>query len=213
MRRLVSMFTPGKSWIVLSILFVATAGWFGVSSSITAQTTPASPEALAAGPEIIPIDVVEYPAADASSEPHILYLMRVEFGPNVPAPPAHIHAGEFVLTVASGAVCYELVNVDATTTVTADLLPGAATNDACNANQDFSCVEDAATGIRTCTLESGESVYVPEGSSITQQGASAGTANVGANHTYGNVDDVPAVVFLAGYQVDIDGAGCGGHCW
>ncbi len=38
--------------------------------------------------------------------------MRVEFGPNVPAPENHFHGGEFVLTVASGAVCYELVDLD-----------------------------------------------------------------------------------------------------
>ncbi len=207
MRRLRSMFSPGKSW------FIATTAWLGALGSTMAQTMSTPAEDSEPIPKVFPIDVVEYPAVDQNSKPHILYLMRVEFGPNDPAPVPHVHAGEFVLTVASGAICYELTNVDATTTVTANLLPGAATNDACNMNQNFTCVENQDTGIRTCTLTSGDRVYVPQGSSITQQGASPGAANVAANHTYGNVDNTSAVVFLAGYQEDTDGAGCKGGCF
>ncbi len=94
----------------------------------------------------------------------------------------------------------------------ANLLPGAATNDECNPNQnDLPCEVDTETGIRRCTLDFGDKVYVPAGSSITQKGVTLDATNVGADHTYGNVDDEPAVVYLAGYQDD-PGTGCGGGC-
>jgi len=205
MRRLLLLVASGKPWIVFLTLCVALAAWLGAAASVTAQPSPTPAEDPTA-PEIIPIDVVPYP------DDFILYLVRIEFGPNVPAPPADIHGGEFVLTVDSGAVCYELTNVDSSTIVTANLLPGAAANNACNPNQDnLPCDEDEDTGIRTCTLDSGDKVYVSTGSSITQQGATPDAANVGAEHTYGNIDDEPAVVYLAGYQKDT-GAGCAGGC-
>jgi len=206
MRRLHSVVTPGKRWIVFVALCVALAPWLGAPGSLAAKQTATPAADQATTMEIIPIDVVEYP------DDFILYLVRVEFGPNVPAFPAHFHGGEFVLTVDSGAVCYEVVNVDSSTKVTANLLPRAATNDACNANQnDLPCEDDAETGVRECTLGSGDKVYVPEGSWITQEGATPDAANVGANHTYGNVDDEPAVVYLAGYRLNT-GVGCGGTC-
>lgn len=205
MRRLHSVVSHGTFWTVLIVLFVAMSAWFGALASVSAQPSPTPAEDPTA-PEIIPIDVVPYP------DDYILYLVRVEFEPNVPAPPPDIHGGEFVLTVDSGAVCYELTNVDDTTTVTANLLSGAATNNDCNPNQDdLPCDEAVGTGIRHCTLDSGDKVYVPAGSSITQKGATLNATNVAAEHTYGNIDAEPAVVYLAGYQKDT-GAGCAGGC-
>ncbi len=206
MRRLQSVATPGKRWIVFVALCIALAPWLGAPGSIAAQQEASPVAEQATTPDIDLIDFVEY------EDDYILYLVRVGFGPNVPAFPAHIHGGEFVLTVASGAVCYELVNVDSSTKVTASLLPGSATNDACNPNQnDLPCVEDAETGVLECRLGSGDKVYVPEGSWITQEGAMPDAASVGAEHTYGNVDDEPAVVYLAGYRLET-GVGCGGTC-
>lgn len=210
MRRLVSMFIPVNSFVVLVVLVVLVvvvammAAWLGGLGPASAQPSPEPAATPAVGPEVVAIDVVDLPQVGASEDDYILYLTQVTFEPNVPAPAAHTHTGQFVLTVDSGAVCYELGPKDSSTTVTAVIPSNAPTNPACGGTQVAGCGDVEITGTRTCTLESGDTIYLPEGSSLTQTGDT--------NHTYGNIEDVPAVVYLAGHETDRPGAGCRGGC-
>ncbi len=109
-----------------------------------------------------------------------------------------------MLTVDSGAVCYEVGPPTEDTTVTAVIPLSAPDNSACRGERVPDCTDDDTAGVRNCTLVDGDVIYLPEGSALTQNGD--------AEHTYGNVDDGPAVVYLAGYEEDRPGAGCGGAC-
>lgn len=206
MRRLVTE-SPSFKSVVLLALIIALASLLGALYPAGAQPSPepaASPAAVPT-PEVAPIGIMKLPPVGDSQFGNILYLTQVTFGPNVPAPDTHTHSGQFVLTVDSGAVCYELESVVAEGTMVTAVIPLAASdNSACGGTQVPDCDDDDTAGIRNCTLVTGDIIYLPAGSSLTQTGDTI--------HTYGNIDDEPAVVYLAGHEEDRPGAGCRGGC-
>jgi hypothetical protein len=133
-------------------------------------------------------------------EPPELRLKRVCLEQDTNWPSAsHGHDGSFVLSVEAGAICYTYLEpIDSVVTVTAKVSEDTAIPAACSGAQTD------CGGTAGCVLLEGESVYLPEGSSIHQSGS--------AQHRYGNVDTELALVYLAEYQPATGGAGCGGTC-
>lgn len=220
MRHRISESTPGKVVFFLVVLTIALATWLGAlavrlgalaaqigSLGLTgAQPSPDPADSSTTDPDVESISEEVLPPVGNSEFHNLLYLSKVTFAPYFPAPDSHRHRGQFVLTVNSGAVCYELGPMDASTTVTAVIPSSAPVNAECSGMQSPDCVIDETTGTRTCTLRTGDIVYLPAGSSLTQNGD--------ADHRYGNIDGEPAVVYLAGHQEDRpEVLGCAGGCW
>lgn len=172
------------------ILLVASAGAITLAQDSTTGASPpvASPTVERAWPP--PDEVVTAP---------VVYVTKVTLPPHAQIDPDS-HLGSFILSVAEGAICYTYVGApDPTETsviasiAAADPIPtgcvGAETT--CELNAD-------------CILKPGDVVYLPTGSWITQSNT--------AMHTYGNVGDMQAVVYLSGYEPDVGGAPCFGGC-
>lgn len=220
MRRLVSKSTPGKLAMLLVMAIVALASWLGAQMARTAAFTAQFGSLIAAGadpsprsgnssntePDVESLHETIVPPVGGSEYDNLLYLSKVTFAPDLSAPELHTHTGQFVLTVNAGAVCYEVGTMAAGATVTAVIPTPSAEHPKCTGSQTLECIPDDATGTSTCTLKTGDIIYLPASSSLTQNGD--------ADHTYGNVDDQEAVVYLTGHQENRPRVtGCKGGCW
>lgn len=190
MRRLVSVFSLGTLSIVLAVVFATQVASF--------EATPgATPEAGVVAMGLAQVDLPPPPVvAEGTPAPtYLLRLKRVEVAPDT-MPSQHHHNGAFALSVEEGAICYTLVTNDHGT-VTAALSQDVAPPPGCESSID--CVDFV------CTLDAGDTIYLPTGSTLTQ--------THGETHFYGNVDPaIPAVVYLAEYQSHQDAAPCSGGC-
>jgi hypothetical protein len=111
----------------------------------------------------------------------------------------HTHYGSFVLSVTSGAICYGTHGDPGANNVVAHASQTVADTDDC-APTRTDC--DDADG---CVLGSGEIVYLPTGSWVTQETT--------AGHRFGNPDPVnSAIVYISGIEPFISGAPCIGGC-
>lgn len=191
------------------IILMATLGLgMGFSDSVAEstpeiQSTPGT--AQVSEPDIFLVDAQSIPAPNKEIPEQVLYLVRLEFGPDALYAPNHLHFGKFALTVDSGAICYTVESVIADTVVTANLPGDLATNTLCPSS-DIECeLLSEFTGEQHCTLQSGDTIYLLENSSVSQTGD--------GRHSYGIVDDTPATVYISGLQTGSpDSAPCGGGC-
>jgi hypothetical protein len=220
MRRSISAVSVGSFVIVIAVFIAIWNASSGTALSNLFQDAP-PPVTTHDIPGIAVTDTGTLPLTPAPTvgpgtpEPeYTLRLKRVDLWLGAVTSEGHAHDGSFVLFVDTGAVCYTLLDpVESGTVVKATVPEHVEPPVPCPA-PELSCGPEACAPPRTdcdggagCTLEPGDTVYLPTGSTITQVGD-------GAWHWYGNVDpDHPAVVYLAEYQLEVDGApGCSGGC-
>jgi hypothetical protein len=144
------------------------------------------------------------PVPGAVDEETIVGLKRVDFeaGATI-GEEGHPHDGSFVLSVATGAVCYTYINIDVDPNVDVEVKATVASDGPLPAGCESAQTDCAAPD--GCVLLPGETVYLTTGSALTQSDT--------AWHTYGNVDpNNTAVVYLAEFQPPVDAAPCRGGC-
>jgi hypothetical protein len=148
-------------------------------------------------------------ASPASGTPPAIWtvtLKRVTMGPGVDPGSPHPHDGAFVLTVASGAICYENTvpnegEISEPAAVVAYQAPVDGEIPSECSESRTQCAAPAG-----CVLVPNERVYLPAGSSLVQTGS--------AHHWYANYGTVDAVVYLAEDQGPPTGLpGCGTGCY
>ncbi len=188
------------------LLFALVSPGIGASQSIDTSTPESSPPSIAPPvnePDIYLVNSLPIPSKEDPSQ--TLYLVRLEFGPDASFAAEHRHLGQFVLTVNSGAICYTVGNLDASTEVTAILPASPETHELCPTSTLKCDPPDEFTGEQFCELKDGDSIYLPTNGSISQTGT--------GRHSYGIVDDIPATVHISGLQKGSpDSAPCGGGC-
>jgi hypothetical protein len=218
MRRPLALVSFGSLVIVIAV-FIATWGASNgaPSSYVLAEASPsASPMAVEEPPGVAVTDLGTLPVTASLDEEYTLRLKRVDLWLGSGPIEGHTHPGAFVLAVDSGAICYTLLAPEVTGTVVTAIVSDNVelpTGGGCPV-PDIGCPSDPSLCAlpRTdcadgdgCVLAPGDTVYMPAGSTLTQTGD--------ADHWYGNVDpDHPAVVYMAEYQEEEDGAGCGSSC-
>lgn len=148
-------------------------------------------------------EVWEAPGAGTPppTDPEYAYATKVTLlaGAEAMAQPGHAHGGAFVLTVAKGAICYTSTSASPTTTVVTARVAGDGTVPTDCAQNVTDCFDQDG-----CTLDPGDTVYLPAGSWISQSDT--------ASHWYKNVGDTWAVLYLTGYGPDSGNAGCMRSC-
>lgn len=192
---------------VVLILLVALAAWQLAPHLTMAQSSPEAAESPSSDtePDVTPIVINFDEATGTPPVKHLLYLTTVIFEPGDSMPAQQPHAGDYILTVDEGAVCYEQGDMSPGTVVTVTVPLPHSSSSGCGESPDLACEDDEPnTGDRTCTLAEDDVIYLPTGSYLKQTG--------NALHKYGNVDSTRAVVYLAGYEVDDGDVGCGGTC-
>jgi hypothetical protein len=177
-----------------------------ISPATLAQATPpAGGTASDDGdtePTITPIMFIPEIASDGI----LMYMMRIDFGPGGAPLSRDLHLGQFDMTVTSGSICYTVGFLEAGTTVTAFQFDPTSTHADCAATPNLPCEPSPYDGVpASCQLVQNDVIFLPAGSSIRQMGD--------GEHFYENVDIAnPATVYLTGYQLDDEGAGCRGGC-
>ena len=134
-----------------------------------------------------------------------LSLIRVELAPGTTFVPDE-HQGAFTLFVDSGSVCYTATTVRAGTSVIASPSSDETPPAGCNANvlNPYCPRNDHQAAV--CSLNTGDTIYLPQGSGLTQSGTN--------KHTYWNPHPSrTTIVYLAELQEsDTVRPFCGGGC-
>ena len=189
--------------ILVGFLAVALVG-LGTAGGRAGQeaATPA-----AGTPTIDLLGITEY--LEATPFPQFVALNRVSLLPGTAAP-QHIHRAPSVLSVLSGAVCFELHNPpeDRVSVGVTTKSAGAAGSTDVNATPaPGTCQPEGLTceSAGGCTLESPGRVLLTAGDSITQ--------SLHVEHSYRNVGPDQAVVLISELQTDDPIAPCGGRCY
>lgn len=195
----------GRIWIIF-VMLIATLGIGATSPAMLAQATPEAGDApIDDGdpePRITPLVLLPEIASDGV----LMYMMQIDFDPGDAPLSKDMHLGQFDLTIASGSICYEVGLLEEGTTVTAFQFDPAASHPDCESTPELPCEPQPFDGVPpACQLSEGDVILLPAGSSIRQMGD--------GEHFYENVDtELPASVYLTGYQLDSRGAGCRGGC-
>ncbi len=187
---------------VLIAILAMSASMLASPGTGSAQSTPGEspPE-----PVVVSMGIITIPDPTNSGVNNILYMTQVNLPANTIVS-EHQHVGQSVLTVDEGAICFTLAAKPAGTDVHANRPPNTTPHPDCAETPDLiTTCEVLPSGLSTCALEEGATLYVPEGGSVTQSGETL--------HTYENVDTIPAVIYIAGVMPDSGGdVGCDGSC-
>jgi hypothetical protein len=196
-----------RIWIAFVLMFTTVGVWAN-SPVTTAQSSPVADEPPDEENDTQEPLLVRIAAIPQNPSNEIqMYMIQLEFGPDVYLPTFDLHQGQFELAVTSGSICYEVGTLEPGTTVTAIRLDPTATHPECPVTQNLDCNVAASAELPdTCNLVEGNVIFLPAGSSIRQIGD--------GEHRYGNKDSsITAIVYLTGYHFLQPGAGCAGGCW
>jgi hypothetical protein len=184
---------PSISLVPDTATYAAIPGTTVEGFTIVSQPVEPAAETPAAG------GGAEATPSSVNSAPMV--LQHVTIDPHTMDPNTeHPHGGGFLLTVVSGAICYtQGLYLEATSMVS---VHAAAANEV---PADCAAPAPECESPSGCQLMEGETVYLPAGSTVVQSNS--------AWHVYGNVDDVPAVIVLSGYAIELPALPCGGSCW
>lgn len=127
-----------------------------------------------------------------------LFLNRVTLAPGGSTPAGgHTHPGTAILTVVEGGICYQVMNNAFGTVEQATVSSPVDATTTCG---------DGIACDSTCTVGMGQSIFLPQGSTISQ--------GMTSRHWYGNASETePAVVYLSVLVYESPGAGCDGGCY